>query len=172
MGLVNNYLWSNIDIITNDGLPYIGRLKDNMLIGTGYNTWGLANGVLAGKILADIIIGDNNEYINLFNPNRLNMSQVTGYFVNSIKNLQGYFNGIIKKDNYIVYKKVNGIKVMEYNDNRKKYVVRRKCPHLGCNLVFNKVEKTWDCPCHGSRFDIVGKCISGPANEDIGYNNN
>ena len=54
----------------------------------------------------------------------------------------------------------------------KEYKVYNKCPHLGCSLNFNEVEKTWDCPCHSSRFDIDGKCLKGPSNYDISYNQN
>ena len=52
-------------------------------------------------------------------------------------------------------------------DKDKKHIVNRKCPHFGCGLVFNEIEKTWDCPCHGSRFDLDGKCIMSPSNHDI-----
>ena len=47
-------------------------------------------------------------------------------------------------------------------------MVYTKCPHMGCRLLFNEIEKTWDCPCHASRFNLDGKCISGPSNFDIG----
>ena len=50
-----------------------------------------------------------------------------------------------------------------------KHTVYTKCPHMGCRLIFNEIEKTWDCPCHASRFDIDGKCISGPSNKDISF---
>ena len=166
-----SYLWSNIDIITNDGLPYIGRLKDNLLIATGYNTWGLTNGSLAGRILSDIITNKENEYIELFNPRRMNFAKVFGVFSNIYKNIIGFIKGYIVKNSKVLYAKKNNKKVMIYKD-KEEHIVNRKCPHFGCGLIFNEVEKTWDCPCHGSRFDIVGKCISGPANEDIGYNNN
>ena len=52
----------------------------------------------------------------------------------------------------------------------KKHIIYNKCPHIGCSLIFNEEEKTWDCPCHSSRFDIDGKCIKGPSNYDISYN--
>lgn len=139
------YLWSNIDIITNDGLPYIGKIKENMLISTGYNTWGLTNGVLAGKILSDIILNDSNEYIKLFNPKRINLKQLMGNASNIGKTLSGYVNGLLYRND----KPINF------------------CPHAGCKLIFNEIEKTWDCPCHGSRFSEDGKCISGPSNKDI-----
>lgn len=138
LNLKPDYLWSNIDIMTNDGLPYIGKIKDNLLIGTGYNTWGLTNGFLAGKILTDIIIEKENEYIKLFDPNRENN------YLESVKDIFNNAEGFIK-----------GI--------GRKY----KCPHMGCGLIYNEIEQTYDCPCHGSRFDKEGRCISAPSNKNI-----
>ncbi len=134
------YLWSNIDIITNDGLPFIGKIKGNMLIGTGYNTWGLTNGFLAGKILSDIILNKDNEYLDLFNPKR----KIKGVCKNISSTLNGYINGAITKSKEC-----------------------KICPHAYSKLIYNDIEQTWDCPCHGSRFDASGKCISGPSNKDI-----
>ena len=164
------YLWSNIDIITNDGLPYVGEIDKNVLIGTGYNTWGLANGVLAGKILSDIIMGNSNKYITLFNPKRINLTQITESMIDGVKSMEGYINGYLDTDKEVEYREINGEKVAIYNDNSGEHIVYQKCPHFGCNLILNKVEKTWGCPCHGSRFDIDGKCISGPANKNITFN--
>ena len=139
-----DYLWSNIDIITIDGLPFIGKVNNNLLIGTGYNTWGLTNGFLSGNILSDIILGKENEYINLFNPKRFKLKDIFPYLGNSLKSIDGFIKG--------------------YCDSKStKYV----CPHLGCKLLYNEVEDTFDCPCHGSRFDNDGKCINGPSNKDI-----
>ncbi len=162
-----DYMWSNIDIITNDGLPYIGEIQDKMLIGTGYNTWGLTNGVLAGKIMSDIIMGTKNQYEDLFSPKRINMSQVTKWVVDGIKNMHGYILGYLDRRDNIIYTNEFGKDVMIYKDSCDEHKVYQHCPHLGCKLIFNEVEKTWDCPCHGSRFDIEGNCISGPANKDI-----
>ena len=166
-GLEPSYLWSNSDLITNDGLPYIGEIQDNLLIGTGYNTWGLTNGILAGKVLRDIILNESNRYIELFSPKRINLSQVTSGIIDVIKSVGGYIQGyLVKKDN-VIYHQKNGKEVMTYQDDNLDHTVYRKCPHMGCQLIFNDLEKTWDCPCHGSRFDIDGKCISGPSNKDI-----
>ena len=143
LGTNPEYLWSNIDIMTSDGLPLIGRLKDNILIGTGYNTWGLTNGFFAGKLLSDIIMNKANSYIELFSPKRFNIKTIIPYFSNTYKNIDGFIKG--------------------YLDNSSNYI----CPHLGCKLIFNEEENTYDCPCHGSRFDKDGKCISSPANKDI-----
>ncbi len=170
------YVWSNCDIITEDNLPYIGYIDDNLLIGTGYNTWGMTNGSIAGKIISDLILNNKNKYRHLFDPRRnkkllailkypLNMSYSAKSFIQNkiIKNKTWYCNNVF-------FTNKNGKNIAVYIDeNNTKHMVYNLCPHLKCSLIFNEVEKTWDCPCHGSRFDIDGKCISGPSNKDIGY---
>ena len=70
----------------------------------------------------------------------------------------------------VIYKKIDGKNVAIYKDkNGKEHIVLNKCPHMKCGLVFNEVEETWDCLCHGSRFTIDGKCIEGPSNFDISF---
>lgn len=170
------YLWSNKDLMTIDSLPFIGKISDNLLIGTGYNTWGMTNSVLSGKVLSDIILGRDNEYIDLFNPKR-RISLLASF--NFFKSLLGsgymFISTKIKKqkDWYskrVTFKKINGKEVGIFVDEDNiSHIVYNKCPHLKCSLIFNEVEKTWDCPCHGSRFDIDGKCIEGPSNYNIGY---
>ena len=145
LNITPEYLWSNSDIITNDGLPYIGVLEDNILISTGYNTWGLTNGILGAKIIKDIILKESNPYINLFNPKRININIITNSINNTYKSINSYIKSYC---------------------NRPKI----KCPHMGCNLIYNSIENTWDCPCHGSRFNKKGKCISSPSNKNIKLN--
>ena len=169
INLKPDYLWSNIDIMTNDGLPYIGKIKENMFIATGYNTWGLTNGILAGKIISDMILNKKNQYIELFNPNRINMPKVLSVAGDAYDSIKGYIKSYLNKSDKILYKKIDGKSIMEYKEGNKK--VYHTCPHLGCKLLFNEIEETFDCPCHGSRFDINGKCISAPANKDINIEN-
>ena len=167
--------YSNVDIMTPDHMPYIGMLKDNIYIACGYNTWGMTNGVLAASIISDMILNKENEYAEIFNPNRINLANIidlpniifsqTKSFLGPklIKNKSWYKDNItfINKDgkNLAIYKDENGFK----------HIIHNKCPHFGCSLIFNEEEKTWDCPCHSSRFDIDGKCIKGPSNYDITY---
>lgn len=165
------YVWSNIDIMTNDSLPYIGEIKDNMFISTGYNTWGMTNGVLGGYIISDLIKNKTNKYSDLFNPKRRVMGNILEVAKNSYYSLEGMVNGFVNKNNHIEYRKIDGEEVCVYLDDKGEHIVYRKCPHMGCYLIFNEVECTWDCPCHGSRFDIDGKCINGPSNKDISYKN-
>ncbi len=167
LGLVPEFMWSNTDIMTNDGLPYVGKIDDNLLIGTGYNTWGMSNGILAGKILADVILHNDNKYLELFNPKRVNMRIVGGAIADGVYSALGYINGILTDSDKIKYEVIDGKEIAIYEDDKGKHIVYTKCPHMGCRLLFNEFELTWDCPCHASRFDIDGKCISGPSNKDI-----
>lgn len=172
-----DYLWSNKDIITNDLLPYVGRLNDsNVLIGTGYNTWGMTNGSLAGKILADIILDRKNRYVELFNPHRkLNLGSFLSFPVALWSSTYSFIKTKVSKNkswysDNVRFETRNGKSVGIYIDEEnEEHVVYNICPHMKCSLIFNEVEKTWDCPCHGSRFNIDGKSIEGPSNYDITF---
>lgn len=178
--LKNNpkYLWSNKDIITNDYLPFIGSINNDntMLIGTGYNTWGMTNGILAGKIISDIILKRKNKYIKLFDPKRcINLGKIINTPIILISNAYSFTKSKMIKNKFwyndnVRFEKRNGKNIAIYIDkNKKEHLVYNLCPHLKCSLIFNEIEHTWDCPCHGSRFDIDGKCIEGPSNYNITY---
>ena len=170
------YLWSNEDIITNDYLPYIGLIKENLYIGVGYNTWGMTNGSLAGFILSEIIKGKNNEYISLFNPMRdMAIDNAFSIIYDAYSSVKSIIDTKLCKNRSfysekVVFKKKDGKDIAIYTDNDGiKHIVYNKCPHLKCNLIFNEEELTWDCPCHSSRFDIDGFVIKGPSNYNISY---
>ena len=171
-----DYIWSNKDIITNDYLPLIGKLDeddDGVLIACGYNTWGMTNATLSSMILRDIILKRQNKYIELFRPDRLlSWNKVVRFFPDAY----GSVKAILKSNKgnvnnrRVIYTKLDGKNVAIYKDeNNKEHIVLNRCPHMKCGLVFNEVEKTWDCLCHGSRYDIDGKCIEGPSNHDITF---
>lgn len=171
--IIMNY--SNTDIITSDRLPYIGKIKSNMYIATGYNTWGMTNSILAAKIISDIFLKGKNEYIELFNPKRIKLISIIKipyYLANQIKS---YVGSKINKNKFWYSKKItfkikNGKNIAIYKDNHDKdHIIYNQCPHMGCSLIFNEKEKTWDCPCHSSRFDIDGNCIKGPSTYSVKY---
>ena len=171
-----DYIWSNQDIITFDSLPMIGKITDDLLIGTGYNTGGMTNGSLAGKILSDIILNNENEFIDLFSLERhKSLNSVKNILVEIIRNGKSFTINKIKKDKSwykekLYFTKRNGKAIAIYIDeNNNEHIVYNKCPHLKCSLIFNEFEKTWDCPCHGSRFDLDGNCIEGPSRYNIRY---
>ena len=167
-----NYLWSNIDVVTGDYLPYIGLIKENMFLATGYNTWGMTNGILAGKIIKNLILNKKDKYSELFNPRRISggcffkamLSSGKSYLEEVFYSNKGWY------DKNISFEKKGNDDVAVYIDEVGcEHVVYNKCPHMKCGLIFNEVEKTWDCPCHGSRFNIDGHVIDGPSNMDISY---
>lgn len=171
-----DYLWSNKDIITNDYIPYIGRIyknDDTFLIATGYNTWGMTNGTLAGMICADIILKRDNPYTLLFSPHRnINLNKIVRLPIDLGCNLKAIIKSTKGNVNNskVIYTKKDGKNVAIYKDEKEvEHIVLNKCPHMKCGLVLNEVEKTWDCLCHGSRFTLDGKCIEGPSNFDIRF---
>ena len=167
--------YSNVDIMTPDHMPYIGKLKDGMYIACGYNTWGMTNSVLAAHIISNMIKGIEDEYIEIFNPNRFNLSNVVKLPYILASQTKSFFGPKILKykpwysDNVTFFHQ-DGKSLACYKDkNGFKHIIHNKCPHFGCSLIFNEKELTWDCPCHSSRFNIDGKCIKGPSNYDISY---
>lgn len=174
--------WLSHDIITYDNLPFIGSVskKDkNLFIATGFNKWGNTNGTLAGKIISDIILGKDNPYIKIFCLKRkmslskiknlivYNYNAMSRYVLNKIDANMIYYDETVKVEN--IDGKLCGIYI---DKNNNKHIVSNICPHMKCNLVFNYKDKTWDCPCHCSRFDIDGNIIFGPSVYNIKINDN
>ena len=159
------YTWYNYDIISYDHIPLIGKIKnENILIATAFNKWGMTNGILAAKIMTDIILNKKNEYIELFNIYRkINIKNIIKYNCNNIK---AYIKS--KNQKNIIYTKENGIEYATYIDEKdQSHKIINKCPHLKCKLILNEFDKTWDCPCHGSRYTLDGKVIKGPSTHSI-----
>ena len=168
-------LWYTYDLITNDKLPIIGAVKQNFYIATGFNKWGMTNGTIAGKILSDLITNQPNQYIELFEPNReITMEQIKNFFVDGFTSASSFIDSKINKNKEfyenVEFKTIDNISCGIYTDeNKKQHIVKNKCPHMGCSLIFNNEEKTWDCPCHGSRYDLDGNVIKGPSNQNIRF---
>lgn len=165
--------YSNTDIMTIDNLPYIGKLKHNMYIACGFNTWGITNSLLSGKIISDLINNRNNEYEKLFNPKRFNLSNIVKFpFILANASYSYILSKLIKNKSWyskdVITRNTLGSDIGIYIDEKGiEHKVLNKCPHMGCGLIFNEEEKTWDCPCHSSKFDIDGNCIKGPSKKNI-----
>lgn len=175
------YKWSTRDCITLDKIPYIGKystMYPNVFIETGYNKWGMTSSNVAANIVKDMIIGKENKYSFVFNSLRLkpiknrkefnNMFKQVfkSYIVNRIKIPEEDISKIKKNNGAII--KVKGNVVGIYKDNNGVvYAVKPTCTHLGCLLTWNNIDKTWDCPCHGSRFNYDGKNLYDPAFKDL-----
>ncbi len=161
------YTWINQDIVSNDKLPIIGKIKENIYISTAYNAWGMTSATIGAKIIADLIQNKDNKYITLFNPRRINIPLIINSIIGIFHYLKAYFESLFHKSNPH-YVKIKGFLYGVYLDkNGIEHKVKLLCPHMKCSLVFNKEEKTWDCPCHGSRFDLDGNIICSPAVKKI-----
>jgi glycine/D-amino acid oxidase-like deaminating enzyme/nitrite reductase/ring-hydroxylating ferredoxin subunit len=167
--------WSGQVIETPDGLPYIGSSADHQYAATGYAGNGLTFGTLAGIIISDAILGRSNPWSELFDPSRKALTRglwdylkenvdypyymirdrFAGPDVQSLRAVKRGQGRIVERD---------GAKVAAYRDQAGTVTLRSAiCTHMGCTVGWNTAERTWDCPCHGSRFKPNGDVISGPA---------
>lgn len=181
------YRWNTRDCISLDKIPYIGSYSTampNVFVGTGFKKWGMTLSNVAANIIVDDICEKENKYAYLFKPSRLkpikNRDEMKNILVQStnslildkFKSANMSFDEIQDDSGSII--EINHEKVGIYKSpNGKIFAVKPVCTHLGCLLSWNDVDKTWDCPCHGSRFDYQGKNLYDPAfkNLDI-YNLN
>lgn len=169
------YEWYTQDYQVCDLIPFIGRIKNtNIYMAAGFNKWGLSHSVLASLILTDLIVNGYVKYEDIFNPNRkLLLSKTLKYNLKMIKTyisskLDNQIKDIEIGPNEGKIAKIDGRKYGIFKDsNHKIYLVKPTCPHMGCSLLYNNVSKTFDCPCHGSRFKYDGTCIDGPSNKSL-----
>ena len=167
-----DFLWSNEDVMTFDMMPLSGVLQPQMYLATGYNTWGMTNGTLSALIISDLILKQKNSYASLFSLQRKNFgAKILPYLENTFDNTYSFIRSKLYHHDFsnIEFLKIVGKEVAVYHDGKKTYTVLRRCPHMGCALLFNPIEKTWECPCHASKFDITGKCIKGPSKYSITF---
>lgn len=171
--------WSAQDCITLDGIPYIGRFSKeapNIYVATGFGKWGMTSSMAAANIITDMICKKDNPYSEIFSPQRFNFpASAKHLFTNLGETVKGFASHIkITRDteddvpiNTAKEIKYNGHNAGAYRDSSGKiYIVSLKCPHLKCKLNWNETTKTWDCPCHGSRYDYRGNLIDNPAQHE------
>lgn len=169
--------WSAQDCMTVDGVPYIGQYSittPRMYVATGFNKWGMTGSMVSAMILSDMIAGVQNEYADVFSPQRMDIAASAKTFLqNTAEVVSGLANEIFEIPGEELEEIKNGEggivehegqKVGVYKtENGEVHIVSTKCSHLGCQLEWNPDEKSWDCPCHGSRFDYNGDVINNPA---------
>ena len=174
------YRWSGQVMEPVDGLAFIGRNPgdaDNVYIATGDSGQGMTHGTIAGMLLTDLIQGRDNKWERLYNPSRLRVKSLPEYASENI-NVAGQYAdyvtpGDIKSESELkpgdgAIMRDGASKIAVYCDQAGSIHKRSAiCPHLGCVVAWNSTEKTWDCPCHGSRFSANGQVYQGPANSDL-----
>lgn len=139
--------WSAQDCMTLDGIPYIGKfsiLRPHWYVATGFGKWGMSSSMVAAKILSMQIMGKKTPYDGVFSPQRHHFKAAAKTSLShGATSVQGLSKGVHRGAVH--------------------------CPHLGCRLVWNRYDKRWECPCHGSSFEINGKISSGPAQQGIPF---
>lgn len=173
-------MWSAQDCMTHDKIPYIGcyrRAGENIYIATGFNKWGMTSGMAAADIISDLITKGRSDYGEAFCLNRGDTGLQAKSFVKESIDIAGNFlthltmadkslQAIQKNEGGIVG--LDGKRAGVYRDRDDEfYAVKPVCTHMDCAIKWNKDENTWDCTCHGSRFDYKGNVIGGPALEPL-----
>jgi len=175
------YVWAAQNYEPVDNLPYIGTspVQTHVYIATGFAADGLVYGTLSGMILSDLILEKKNQWAKIYDPKRFTPVASAKKF---LKDNIDVARHLIK--DHLIYGEIkelkelnpgegktisiDGEKVAAYrDDNKSLHLVSAICPHMGCVVHWNNGEKSWDCPCHGSRFSVEGEVLEGPAYKNL-----
>lgn len=167
------YRWSSHDLMTKDRLPFIGKLHPdypNMFTATGFSKWGLANAAVGAKLITDCISGNKNAYQSIFNPqreipdleNKNEQDEDKETHIETL-NLRENIDDLLPGEATIIKENDDEQTGIYKDEENNLHYLDLSCTHLGCGVQWNNGDKTWDCPCHGSRFNAVGEVIEGPA---------
>ena len=174
------YRWSGQVMETQDGLGFIGRNPmdaDNVYVITGDSGMGMTHGTIGGMLVCDLIQGRPNRWAPLYDPSRIRAGAVGDFLKENLNVAAQYASWITPGDVSSVDEippnsggviREGAAKVAVFRDEAGDlHRFSAACTHLGCVLGWNKAASTWDCPCHGSRYDALGRVINGPASQDM-----
>jgi Rieske Fe-S protein len=170
------YRWSGQVMETVDGLAYIGRNPDdepNVFVCTGDSGHGMTHGTIAGMLITDLILGRQNPWARLYDPSRVKL-RAAGEFLAENLNVAAQYRDLVTSGDVASADELapdtgavirsGATKLAVYRDpGGTLHAYSAICPHLKCVVQWNPGEKSWDCPCHGSRFTRFGEVINGPA---------
>jgi glycine/D-amino acid oxidase-like deaminating enzyme/nitrite reductase/ring-hydroxylating ferredoxin subunit len=175
------YRWSSQDMVSMDRLPYIGKLtpfSQQVYVATGMSLWGMSKGTMAAMLLSDLILGKDNAWADLYDATRATpfltpksiqegLDVARRWVGDRFKGLQSHSAADIPTGEGKLLT-VNGEKIAAYRDQQGTvHAVSAVCTHLACIVSWNSAEKSWDCACHGSRFNCDGQVLHGPALKDL-----
>jgi glycine/D-amino acid oxidase-like deaminating enzyme/nitrite reductase/ring-hydroxylating ferredoxin subunit len=171
------HAFSSQDFTPDDHVPYAGRLhlrSTRVYVATGLNKWGITAGTAAAGVISDAILGRENDWSGLFSSTRIRPQEAPRFVLENTRVGFRFFAERVKQrgtrpiadlapgEGAIV--SAGGEKVAGFRDaDGTLHAVSSRCTHLGCQVVWNAAESTWDCPCHASRFDVDGSVLNGPA---------
>ena len=165
-----------------DGVPYLGVFADSRpswLVATGFQKWGMSSSVIAAELLRDLALGRTSpQDLSVFSPHRFHLSASAKQLAeDTLQAVRGLSRQLWKPGRIPLEElpyglggivEIDGEKFGVYRDKSGEiHAVTARCPHLGCQLEWNPDTLSWECPCHGSRFDLDGRLLDGPAQEDL-----
>ena len=170
------FRWSSQDNMPADGLPYIGRLwplSKSLYVATGFRKWGLAQAAPAADLLRDLVLDRPNPLASVYDPQRVevrglsslvkeNADVATRFFADRVRNRAPASELPGPGEGKVVSRRGRQVAVAR-DDDGTLHAVSARCTHLYCILNWNAAERSWDCPCHGSRFAVDGDVLQGPA---------
>jgi glycine/D-amino acid oxidase-like deaminating enzyme/nitrite reductase/ring-hydroxylating ferredoxin subunit len=173
--------WSAQDPVSWDQLPVIGRYHprtSRLFVASGFHKWGLTSGTFAAQIISDLIAGRENPWADRFNPSRVGapglpkLVQMTAkvaadFFGDRVRPAKSRSAANVPAGQARVVRDGLGKSGVYRDDAGQVHAVSLRCTHLGCLLRWNGAERSWDCPCHGSRFDVDGAVLEGPATKAL-----
>lgn len=173
--------WSAQDCITLDGIPYIGRFSESTpdwYTATGFQKWGMTSSMVSAILISDLITKGRSPWEGIYSPQRFKPSASAQKLMqDTAQAFKGLSRRIFTPPRADIEKLPCGHgSVVEYdgekagvykNEDGEIFIVEIRCPHLGCQLEWNPDEKSWDCPCHGSRFDYLGNVLDNPAQDNL-----
>jgi glycine/D-amino acid oxidase-like deaminating enzyme/nitrite reductase/ring-hydroxylating ferredoxin subunit len=176
------YRWVNEDYTSMDKAPFVGWSSsggDGYLVATGFGAWGISNGTAAAIMLADLATGRENRWLTVFDATRVkpvagawqlvkeNVEVATHLISGYLSRKPKSFDELAPGEAAIM--KIQGDNVAAFKDEQGRvHAVSAVCSHMGCIVGWNETDRTWDCPCHGSRFELTGEVIHGPATRPLG----
>jgi nitrite reductase/ring-hydroxylating ferredoxin subunit len=169
--------WSGQIMEPVDGIAFIGRSsgKKNTFFVTGDSGHGFTHSTIASKLLTSLIQGQPHELEEVFSPRRIAIKALHDYFTENANTAMQYADWILPTHSLETLENNEGCVIQEgihkvaiYRDETGMlHRLSAICPHMKGLVKWNTLEKTWDCPCHGSRFDKDGRCLHGPASEGL-----
>lgn len=177
-----SYHWSTQDNKSVDRVPFVGPIAPQakqIFVATGFGGWGMTNGTAAGIILSDQILGRENQWAEVFNPQRFKPAASAKQFVaEGLDTAKELLSGVLPKPSANEIQSLPHGEGKVFSVNHERVAISRDmagnlhsvsavCSHLGCIVAWNNGEQSWDCPCHGSRFDQTGNVLHGPAVNEL-----
>jgi glycine/D-amino acid oxidase-like deaminating enzyme/nitrite reductase/ring-hydroxylating ferredoxin subunit len=172
-----DYHWSTQDVITADHVPYIGRItsgSEHSYLATGFRKWGMTTGTVAAMIITDMILDRENPWAKVYDPSRFKpLESAKTFFSQALESGKGLVGARVLPVPEDASKispgkgdivKLHGERVAAYRDDQGfLHTLDPSCRHMGCIVSWNDAERTWDCPCHGSRYNVRGEVVHNPA---------